>query len=1010
MPPLTHSLRKYLMQCVRKLPAAPVQCALGIGLCVAGARTAHAEGTAQLGTSQALRAGSVLYVDVVDANAESLHWTGAGSVTVLAPNGSSFATLNSGGSVAASGGGAGAYRITVNQAQSIGSTWDVAVKNGGTELPGRLHSYNWTFDAGSYAQSAATNGSFYALVDGGSTQYRPVIELRLAGLAGYVYDINANRQGVDGANAGHSVPMSGNNVTPEFPIYLSPPALATYDHGSPAVFGFSYVGGASTSRDGAAISPCQLIAPGVSEGYFQFTSQVSGSYHLQCDVDNDGQFRNDGSDLLIIGSVAISGNTVPWNGTHNGVAVNPGDYNCRLATTVGEFHYVARDVETSYQGMRMYELNSNGTRAPLSMFWDDSLVQSMAVAMPNGNYGAVTGGANGMSSGEYNTAAVADVNARAWGGFIATGKGNNTYLDTYVWLDRATSTTLTIGAVNPLTDSDGDGAGDFIEQCDLGTDPGDADSDDDGTPDGTQYLGTTSTAQNGGLESNNRMASALAARAIAQMHGRMPRYYRQGSALAPWLSGVGLNGLTTVTAVPGDLPLVTNATSTAGVDFVDGQGRRRGSMLLVATQGAQYEHSKEVCDRAHGAALEAVGQSNVGDFGYVWGRYRRAAENQTEVSTTLRMMLDPAQPGGYRAYATWLADALPSVPAGSEVITVQLWAADAATLQVLVRNALAAWRARQLVTAVGAALPSVNHASDAQLDGNFHTAAPTQFFREGHILGRKLTLTTETRANASATGLRVVGINAQGQQEVMDLPLQASGAMQLPLFADVTVEMYNAAGVVDRMWLSDGAWAQYFDSDWGGATQASFTSGCSWQTLTTADAVGATQLAGCAHADITAFDQTAGVARHLARPVSLQSQTLFAHVNAQTAGRVCVESAALRRASCAAMPAGQGWMAWPARAFDGEVLATASLITFTVDNAAGTSLEVAGLGWAAQAPAGAVVLDEATGPATPSDDDSQLTAGVGAGCSASGSGNPGLLVLSVLAALGLVSPRSRRQR
>lgn len=965
-------MKKYLLITATLVPLAPT--------------LASAEGTAQLGTTQALRPGAELVVDVVDANVERIAWIGAGTVQVYAPSTTLIATLANGQEVAATGHGNGAYRVVVAQQQNRGAVWDVAVRNP-VAPGGRLHSYNWTFDAGSFAANAATNGSFYAIVDGGTSQYRPVIELKLDGLAGYVYDINANRRGVDGVNAGRSVSMFTTSATPEFPIYLSPPTIATYTNANADVFGFAYVGGTSVDVHGNAMTPCQQIAPGASEGLFQFTSVVAGSYHLQCDLNQNGFSDADAGDLLLVGTASPGLNTVSWDGRQQGVAVAPGSYDCRVTLQVGEFHYVGRDIETSYRGMRMYALNGDASRTPLTMYWDDSLVQATAIAMPNGNKGLVSPGPDGMAAGAYADAPIPDVTARAWGNFVGAGKGDNAYLDTYVWLSRSASAVVTLAAVDPLLDTDNDGASDFAERCVLGSDKDNSDSDGDGVLDGAQYLGATSTAQNGGLESNGRLANALADREIRRSHGVRFAALRMASELTPWLQGVALDGLTARAATPDDLTAVSNAADSLGIDFVDGNGVRQASVLLIGTVGATYEHSKEVCDRAHGAQLQTVSALPFGNLHVPWAWFRRPGSAATAATSDVAAALKLYRfENGFAMHAGWLAEQYPAPLPEQHIVNVQVWAATPAKLQALLQSFVGAAQARGVLQP--SYVPSTDDASWVPPPAVAPDHTPSSFFAAGTVLGRNLTLRSMRRASAEQLALRVVGTDEHGAQRVVELgaaptALSASLALQLPLFADVTVEMYGAHGVVDRLWLSDGAWARFDDGLWGGATTAEARTDCAWQTHAGENL---TVLAGCATTQTTEVETQAGVARYIAQPMQLATDDyLLAHVATDRAGRICIEASALQRSSCADLPRAQGWVAWRVSAFDADVVAQASLISFTVGSGAPVAMTIAGLAKGhGELPSDAV---DATAPVT------------SGGCRAA-SAPTGLMMLVVIGLLG----------
>ena len=441
------------------------------------ASAAYAEGTNELGFPQRLLAPTQLFVDVMDPSVERITWFGVGTVTVLAPNGTALATMASGTALTLPPGPAATYSVVLSADQTFNG-WDVGVYDAfiGQYRLCRVFSFDWIFDAGSFDASAETNASFYAVVPGGAQNTTAVVEMKVDGLAGYIFRINSNTVGVDGANAGRSVPAVGNSVTPEHPIFLNPPARATYGTIVPTVTQLAFTGTANN---------CNSVLAGMGGGTFTFVTNVSGTYHLVCDLDGDGVFdRVDPDDVLIVGQTQPGTNSVMWNGNDNrGNPASAGQYACRVSVNVGEFHFVGEDMETSYEGLRIYEVQANGLRRPLRMFWNDNLVQASAVPMVNGQIGLESSGAMGMDPGPYNSAAIPNVNARAWGAYDAIGKGNENFLDTFVYVETVDSAPAMVSAIDPTLDSDGDGLPDFVEDCRLGTNPNLPDSDGDGIND-----------------------------------------------------------------------------------------------------------------------------------------------------------------------------------------------------------------------------------------------------------------------------------------------------------------------------------------------------------------------------------------------------------------------------------------------------------------------------------------------------------------------------------------------
>ncbi len=486
--------------------------ATAASLLLAGPASAEGSLGVELDTSQALREVTDIFVDVLDFRTDTFVWTGKGSVDVFDPAGTLVGRFASGASITPTMNGAYKLDLVEDQYDSdtagniIRSTivaWDVTLSVSGAPRPGRIWSYAWAFNTGAFDRSASTNASFYARVPGGDDESFSVMELRTDGLAGFIFEIQGNSTGVRGPNAGRSVPETGNSAANEYQIYLNPPDDASYTFLTPTVSDFRFRGGLETS---GGVDTCDEFVPGTTMGEFSFTTNVDGSYHIVCDLDRDGNFDVvDDGDFLILGHATMGLNRVPFDGLdNNGVPFEIGDHECRVSVTVGEFHYVGRDIETSFLGLRMFQVRRDDSRTPLAMYWNDALVQMNAVTMPAPFrfIAAESSGAAGLNSGDPSDPPVplgetvirADANSRAWGDFVSVGgagngKGNEAYLDTYTWLDEALSTTIVIHSVDGTLDTDGEGLTDYIERCTTGTDFMDPDTDHDSVNDFVETRG-----------------------------------------------------------------------------------------------------------------------------------------------------------------------------------------------------------------------------------------------------------------------------------------------------------------------------------------------------------------------------------------------------------------------------------------------------------------------------------------------------------------------------------------
>jgi len=473
---------------------------------------ALAEGSAELDTAdapthdahdQAVDGETVLFVDVLDGAGEKLCYRGnntALGVYQPASQGNAFVvSLASGACTDAVPGVNGAYLLDVG-AQTIGVPWDIRVceralsdsdclNNPSSDERGRLFSYDWSFQNNTqYIDARSINGSVFAIVPGGAAGRNAVIEMQMRGVSGARYHLRANARGPEtsgGTRLGRSAPIAGHRVTPEYPLYLNPPAVARYDWITPQITDVSVTPSCGDS-----------VVVGRAAGSIRFGSNLVGQYVLICDVSRDGIYDlADVADFSTFGSTTPGANELRWDGkTKGGSDAAPGSYSCVVRLNVGEFHYIAEDIESAFPGIRMFRLEADRlTRTPLPMFWDDTLVPVDPEAMPDGRLSPLSPSASGLDPGDYGALAEAFSidgtlrrgNARAWGNFNATSKGNDNYLDQFSSAASTESAPFAIRVVAADADRDADGLSDGRE-CELGSNPQSADSDGDHVRDGSE--------------------------------------------------------------------------------------------------------------------------------------------------------------------------------------------------------------------------------------------------------------------------------------------------------------------------------------------------------------------------------------------------------------------------------------------------------------------------------------------------------------------------------------------
>ena len=381
---------------------------------------------------------------------------------------------------------------------------------------GRVHSTRWILNAHSFADTAATNAAFYVLTaTGPDTDY--LWKLQFAGLAGNLYQVSGNDVGLPPPNSGVSAHERDTTFPqPQYPVYLAPPEVAKGGNPVPQLMGFSTAGPAPL---------CVCSVEGLNST-FTFDSSTAGVYEIVIDVDGNGAFEPASGDVLIKGAAQAGTNTVQWDGTTgNGSSLSPGNYDVQLSVRLGEFHFVAHDIETSKPGLRIFGVNPplpSTTPTSAQMFWDDTDVNTgVPIYDSNGNLQttlvidpayqsnpASTLDIGGLASGNPADAADCGVNAHCWGGFQdalvpvpgsnpptseVASPGNFAFIDTYVFFTEAVLATSECVS-DPNADDDGDGLTNFQECSGPAlTDPNLADTDGDGLSDGAELGGNVQT-------------------------------------------------------------------------------------------------------------------------------------------------------------------------------------------------------------------------------------------------------------------------------------------------------------------------------------------------------------------------------------------------------------------------------------------------------------------------------------------------------------------------------------
>lgn len=193
------------------------------------------------------------------------------------------------------------------------------------------------------------------------------------------------------------------------------------------------------------------------------------------------------------------------------------------------------------------------------------------------------------------------------------------------------------------------------------------------------------SANMGGLESNGRLAQAIAKRNLKRQKENsaknkqelQPAYHKTDEpammsfsedstpTLDFYLPDTGMYATETANiSSPTDLLEITNATEVFSVDYYE-DSTRVSAVLATATQGSVYDHSKIICDRLNSSVLEDVRTVTLRGHQVISSKIVRAT-GETEYTLSFSVKLDAA---ANELFSFWNID---QYPAG-DYYNFQIW-------------------------------------------------------------------------------------------------------------------------------------------------------------------------------------------------------------------------------------------------------------------------------------------------------------------------------------------------
>ncbi len=338
--------------------------------------------------------------------------------------------------------------------------------------------------------------------------------------------------------------------------------------------------------------------------------------------------------------------------------------------------------------------------------------------------------------------------------------------------------------------------------------------------------GESSGGGDGGIESEGTMATQLARRLFnrridAQQRASLlqaptpqlftptaenaVRLAKAGSGLDDLRSAIPAEGPHTTLAYevsPRDLLGITNATGVLAVDYLQVDGRRLGAIFSTASPtGELYDHTKVSCDRLGGGKLEDVRIVSINDHNFVLSKLRHSTG---AIDYAISFV-------AYRSGNTYTIDSRFSpdeyeVPAGSEVINIQVWGVSPMFTAGVVAD---------LLNSLAQNAPLVYQ--------NSAVSAPQVFVADGSYSQGAINLRLVNRAGATQVTIRgtLSATEADAAQNIrtpfeqtIDLNKPSADFPYAEISLDVgsifdailTVE-HKASNSLDQLYHADGTWS-----------------------------------------------------------------------------------------------------------------------------------------------------------------------------------------------------------
>lgn len=325
----------------------------------------------------------------------------------------------------------------------------------------------------------------------------------------------------------------------------------------------------------------------------------------------------------------------------------------------------------------------------------------------------------------------------------------------------------------------------------------------------TESSSTVTTGNDGGLESDGTLAAQIAKRHFERQvlpEGSFDkpseaRLYSANRMRQARIAGVNLAQFipenpfpeTTkpYTSTPSDLINITNAKDVLSVDFFSENNQRLAAVLSTYTEGEVYNHTKTICDRLNGGAINSIQKVSVRAKEFILSQIKHP-DQTIEYAICFSVA---KQNGRFVVERHWGID---QYPKGSDYLNFQVWAQAPHLAQAL---------AEKVLERIELVQPLVFDNDAVEI--------PKVFVRQGYY--QKGTLYLELSNRALAKQVLINGAASRTETATSkdkwswntNLSGSASERLKVPvsqLFDSGLTIRNDADGTADVLYLADSPW------------------------------------------------------------------------------------------------------------------------------------------------------------------------------------------------------------